>query len=160
MGATAVNGKIAEVMESMPPPNGLFLHGYTYSGHPVACAAAMASLEIVEKEDLPGNAKTVGAYLLEKLKPLERYTHVGDVRGKGLMAIIEMVDDKQTKVALAPNSKFGMEIGDVACQHGALVRAVGSLIILSPPLITTKEHVDELVSAIDTAFNQVDTLTT
>jgi len=156
MGATAVNNRVAEVVESVPPPQGMLLHGYTYSGHPVAAAAALACLDIVEREDLPGNARSVGSYLLERLQSLRSYSHVGDVRGKGLMAAIELVQDRKTKTPLAPNSTIGNEISRIAGQHGALVRCVGSLIILSPPLISTRVHMDQLVGALDTAFSQID----
>jgi putrescine---pyruvate transaminase len=156
MGATAVGSKVAEVFEKTPPPNGLFLHGYTYSGHPVAAAAALACLEIVEKEDLPGNAKTVGNYMLQGLEEFRGFEHVGDVRGKALMAAIELVEDKKSKRPLAPTSKFGLEVAAAARQHGALVRAVGSLLIFSPPLISTKADIDVLLNALRAAFSKVD----
>ena len=156
MGATAVSGKVAEVFESVPPPQGLLMHGYTYSGHPVAAAAALACLDIVEKEDLPKNAGVVGAHMLDGLQELRSFAHVGDVRGKGLMAAIELVEDKKSKAPLAPTAKFGYEVAAIARQQGALVRAVNGLLILSPPLISTKSDVEGLVNALLTAFTKVD----
>jgi putrescine aminotransferase len=156
MGATAVSAKIANVFETTPPPQGLFLHGYTYSGHPVAAAAALACLDIVEKEDLPKNAAAVGAHMIEGLQQLRGFAHVGDVRGKGLMAAIELVEDKKSKTPLAPTSKFGYEVAATARQNGALVRAVNGLLILSPPLVSTKADVEGLVIALLAAFSKID----
>jgi putrescine---pyruvate transaminase len=156
MGATAVGAKVAEVFEKTPPPHGLFLHGYTYSGHPVAAAAALACLDIVVNEDLPANAKAVGSYMLQGLEEFRNFPHVGDVRGKSLMAAIELVEDQKTKRPLPPTSRFGLEVAAVARQNGALVRAVGSLLIFSPPLVSTKEDIDVLLNALRVAFNKVD----
>lgn len=154
-GATAVNARVAEVMESAPPPQSMIFHGYTYSGHPLGCAAALASIDIAVKEDLAGNSKAVGDYLLDKLQDLNKYRHVGDVRGKGLMAVVEMVKDKASKEPLGHGNSYGMDIGIAVGKNGALVRAVGHLIILSPPLISTKENMDDLVAAMDAAFAEV-----
>jgi adenosylmethionine-8-amino-7-oxononanoate aminotransferase len=156
MGATAVSSTVAEVFEASPPPRGLFLHGYTYSGHPVAAAAALACLDIVVKEDLPSNAATVGQYMLEGLEEFRDFQHVGDVRGKALMAAIELVEDKKSKRPLGPTSKFGLEVAAAARQNGALVRAVGSLLIFSPPLVSTKADIDILLNALRVAFRKVD----
>jgi putrescine---pyruvate transaminase len=158
MGATAVSSKVAEVFEKTPPPQGFFLHGYTYSGHPVAAAAALACLDIVVKENLPANAQTVGTYMLEGLEEFRKFDHVGDVRGKALMAAIELVEDKKSKRPLAPTSKLGIEVAAVARQNGALVRAVGSLLIFSPPLISTKADIDVLINALRVAFRKVDSM--
>lgn len=157
MGATAVNSRITELFESTPPPQGLLLHGYTYSGHPVAAAAGLASLDIVEREDLPGNARVVGDHMLRGLMELSDYAHVGDIRGKGLMAAIELVEDRKTKTPLAPTSQFGNQIAAVCRDNGALVRAVGSLLIFSPPLVSTTQDIDILLNALKAAFSAVDT---
>jgi putrescine---pyruvate transaminase len=157
MGATAVNGKVAEVVENAPPPGGMLFHGYTYSGHPVAAAAALACLDVVEKEKLPNNAAQVGRHMLERLQVLNQFTHVGNVRGKGLMAAVELVEDKKTKVPLAFGSPLGEQLGRIARQNGALVRCVGNLVILSPPLISTQAQIDDLVDALESAFKAVDT---
>jgi putrescine aminotransferase len=155
MGATAVNSRIAEAVESTPPPQGLLLHGYTYSGHPVAAAAGMASLGIVEREQLPDNARNVGRYMNERLQDFLQFEHVGDVRGKGLMAAIELVQDRKTNAPLAPTSDVGYRIAACARKNGTLVRAVGSLLILSPPLISTQTHIDSMIDALHAGFSAV-----
>jgi adenosylmethionine-8-amino-7-oxononanoate aminotransferase len=130
------------------------MHGYTYSGHPVACAAALAVLDIVEAEDLPGNAGRVGAQLLQQLKPLsERFDVVGEVRGKGLMIAIDLVADKRTRQPLDPAAGHAARIADVARREGVLVRAVGNKIILSPPLTLTSDEAGLIVAALDTAIS-------
>ena len=156
LGATVVNERIADAWK-VDGPEGIVMHGYTYSGHPVACAAALANLEIVEKEDLPGNAKAVGAYCLEQLLPFaEKYPSVGEVRGKGLMMAIDLVKDKKTRESVDPASGFSKQLSDVAEREGVIVRAVGPKIIISPPLVFSRENVDELVAALHVAFGEVD----
>ncbi len=98
LGATLLNERVASAFEQPAVPAAL-MHGYTYSGHALACAAANANLAIVEAEDLPGNAARVGALLNERLKELMRYPRVGDVRGLGLMAAVELVADRTAGTA-------------------------------------------------------------
>mgnify|MGYP002713184079 CR=1 FL=1 len=156
LGATVLNEKVASAFD-LSSPEAMIMHGFTYSGHPVACAAGIASLGIVEREALPENAATVGAYLMEQLKPFEeRYKSVGDVRGKGLMLALDLVVDKKTRQSVDPFSGFSNKLAAVAEREGVLVRAVGPKLIISPPLIFTKENVDELVAALVKAFDEVD----
>lgn len=154
LGATVFNARIADAIESGPGFSNVIMHGYTYSGHPVACAAALAVLDIVEAEDLPGNAGRVGAQLLQQLKPLsERFDVVGEVRGKGLMIAIDLVADKRTRQPLDPAAGHAARIADVARLEGVLVRAVGNKIILSPPLTLTSDEAGLIVCALETAIS-------
>ena len=155
LGATVINDKVAEPFGT-EDPNAFVSHGYTYSGHPLACAAGIASLNIVEKENLPQNAKDVGAYCLEKLLPLvDKYENLGEVRGKGLMLALDLVTDKQSKTPVNPMSGYSDKIAAECQENGVLIRSVGPKIILSPPLTFSKVNVDELVGAIDEAFSKV-----
>ncbi len=157
IGATMINERVADAW-NVDGPQGMIMHGYTYSGHPVGCAAALAALAIVEAEDLPGNAAEVGAYCLQQLQPFaERYPSVGEVRGKGLMMAIDLVTDKKTRESVDPASGFSQKLADVAEREGVIVRAVGPKLIISPPLVFQREHVDELVAALRVAFDEVDT---
>jgi adenosylmethionine-8-amino-7-oxononanoate aminotransferase len=154
LGATVFNARIADAIENGPGFSNVIMHGYTYSGHPVACAAALAVLDIVEAEDLPGNAGRVGAQLLQQLKPLsERFDVVGEVRGKGLMIAIDLVADKRTRQPLDPAAGQAARIAEVARCEGVLVRPVGNKIILSPPLTLTSDEAGLIVSALDTAIS-------
>ena len=155
LGATVLNERVAQAWEA-ESPEAMIMHGYTYSGHPVACAAGLAALDIVQREDLPGNAKAVGAYCLDQLKPLESYASVGEVRGKGLMIAVDLVTDKKTREPIDPANGFSKKLADVAEREGVIVRAVGPKLILSPPLVFSKANVDELVAALRIAFNEID----
>ncbi|MBR9905185.1 MAG: aminotransferase class III-fold pyridoxal phosphate-dependent enzyme, partial [Gammaproteobacteria bacterium] len=155
LGATVFNQRIVDAIENAPSFANVIMHGYTYSGHPVACAAALAVLDIVEKEDLPGNAAKVGAHLIEGLKPLsERFDVVGEVRGKGLMVALDLVADKRTRQPLNPAEGHATRIAEEARQQGVLVRPVGSKIILSPPLTLTNDEADMIVQALETALSR------
>ena len=154
LGATVVNERVRQAWDS-DHPLAAILHGYTYSGHPVACAAANAALQIVEDEDLPTNAARVGSYCLAKSeKEFADYEFVGDVRGKGLMMAIELVTDKVSKEPFRPDDPFLELIQDLTRREGLLIRNLGSNLIISPPLVFTKENVDEMTGMIANAFNQ------
>ncbi len=152
LGATAVNQRVAMAWErdhSLAP----IMHGYTYSGHPVACAAAIANLKIVEDENLASNAAKVGNYFLEKLIEIKaKHASIGDVRGRGLMLGIEFVKNRKTKEPFAPNDPYLQSIGPHCRKRGVLVRTQGHRIIISPPLTFTKENVDEAIDVLDSAF--------
>lgn len=152
LGATAINERVAKAWERNHPLAAI-MHGYTYSGHPLACAAALACQKIVRDEDLPGNAARVGAYFLERLQWLKgRHAAIGDVRGRGLMLAIECVRDRQSKAPIPPADSFSPRLARAAAQRGAIVRCNAGRIILSPPLIVDRGFVDEAVGILDEAF--------
>ncbi|QFU89797.1 aminotransferase class III-fold pyridoxal phosphate-dependent enzyme [Amycolatopsis sp. YIM 10] len=155
LAATLFNGRISEAIENGPGFSNVVMHGYTYSGHPTACAAALAVLDLVEAEDLPGNAASVGAVLLEALKDLERHDVVGETRGKGLMAAVDLVADKRTREPVDPASGIALRIAAQARREGVVVRPAGTKIIISPPLTLTAEEARTIVRAIDTAVDAV-----
>ncbi|MGJ7505738.1 MULTISPECIES: aminotransferase class III-fold pyridoxal phosphate-dependent enzyme [unclassified Variovorax] len=141
LGATMFNERVVRSIENASGFSSVVMHGYTYSGHPTACAASLAVLDIVEKEDLPGNAASVGAALIESLRPLsEQFDVVGEVRGKGLMVALDLVADKETRQPLDPQLGQPARIAEAARLAGVLVRPVGNKIILSPPLTLTLEE--------------------
>ncbi|MFL7961273.1 aminotransferase class III-fold pyridoxal phosphate-dependent enzyme [Pseudomonas kielensis] len=153
MGATVFNQRIADAIENGSGFSSVIMHGYTYSGHPTACAAALAVLDIVEAEDLPGNAGKVGAQLLEQLQPLtERYAVVGEVRGKGLMIAVDLVADKATREPLDPANGLASRIAEQARRAGVLVRPIGNKIVMSPPLTLTSDEAAMMVAALDGAL--------
>ncbi|AUM70455.1 aminotransferase class III-fold pyridoxal phosphate-dependent enzyme [Pseudomonas fluorescens] len=153
MGATVFNQRIVDAIENGPGFSSVIMHGYTYSGHPTACAAALAVLDIVEAEDLPGNAGTVGAQLLEQLQPLiERYAVVGEVRGKGLMIAVDLVADKATREPLDPANGLASRIAEQARLAGVLMRPIGNKIVMSPPLTLTSDEAALMVGALDSAL--------
>ena len=153
LGATVVNDRIFQAFDANADFSGAIFHGYTYSGHPVGCAAALAALKIVKDENLPANAAKVGEYLLNGLKPLvDKYAAVGEVRGKGLMMALDLVTDKKTREPIDPMSGYANKVAEIARENGVMVRPVGTKIILSPPLVLKEEHADVIISALDAGF--------
>jgi len=148
MSAMLTRPDIADVFRS---PGHEFRHGYTYAGHPVSAAAALAVLDIIEREGLVESARRMGEYLVGKLAPLLQYPIVGDVRGLGLLQAVELVSDRQTKVPLEPAGVVGGFVRDFCYQRGMILRNNGDILVLAPPLIVTEGIIDELVGNIEAA---------
>lgn len=147
LGATLINEKVVEAFSSKSDPLGQIGHGYTYSGHPVGCAAALAALDETIAQDLPGRAKVQGEHLNGRLAALaEGSPVVGEARGLGLMAALELVKDKATKEPAG--KELLQKIADNAYERGVMIRTTGNLIILSPPLVIERKEVDEIVDVL------------
>ncbi|MDN2578771.1 aspartate aminotransferase family protein [Aquibium sp. ELW1220] len=148
LGATMIGGKVAEVFEADSTSFGAIGHGYTYSGHPVGCAAGLAALSETRRLKLDENAAARGLELAEALEGLKgRHDIVGDVRCKGLMAALELVSDRASR---KPADKGVMKrVADAAYDAGVMLRVSGSNIILSPPLVLTAEQVRTITAALD-----------
>lgn len=140
---------------SAADPDAWFTHGFTYSGHPVACAVALKNIEIIEREDLCGHAARVGDYLEQQLATLSDLEIVGDVRGRRLMMCVEYVRDKKTREKLPDSVNISKRISNECEAHGLLVRPLGHLDVLSPPLVMTKEDVDFVVATLRHAIVKV-----
>jgi L-2,4-diaminobutyrate transaminase len=137
---------------------GAFSHGYTYSGHPLGCAAAMACLDIVERENLTENAARIGQYLIDQLRTaLDDHPLVGEVRGVGMLAAIEFVADRTRKRRFDPALKVGAALSAAARKRGLITRAMphGEILGFAPPLITSAEDVDQMVSITVAAVGEV-----
>jgi putrescine---pyruvate transaminase len=157
LGATAISAKVAEAFQGSDPGMGAVTHGYTYSAHPVAAAAALATLDILEREDILGNVRKQGAHLMERMNALGRKSRlIGDVRGVGLMVCLEMVSDKATKAAFGRGAKEVAMVAREAYKLGAMVRTSGPNVILSPALTIQREQVDLLCDALEAAFAKVE----
>lgn len=148
-GAVMISGAVAEVFENDRSGAAAIGHGYTYSGHPVGAAAAIACLAETQRLNVPENAAARGAQLFEGLLGLqEKYSVIGDVRGgHGLMCALELVADRGTK---APIDKGVIgRVQEVAYQAGAMVRVSGPNIIMSPPLVLSAQDVQVILAALD-----------
>ena len=148
-GAVMISGAVAEVFENDRSGAAAIGHGYTYSGHPVGAAAAIACLAETQRLNVPENAAARGAQLFEGLQGLpEKYSVIGDVRGgHGLMCALELVADRGTK---APIDKGVIgRVQEVAYQAGAMVRVSGNNIIMSPPLVLSAQDVQVILAALD-----------
>ena len=126
--------------------------GLTYFGHPVACAAALKNMDIMEEDGMHANAREVGPYLQETAKSLMNLPIVGDVRGSHLMLGIDLVSDKKTK---APHGGGVSEAIFQKClKRGVIVRPVGDRIVISPPIIINKEQCDDIVNAVSESITE------
>jgi putrescine---pyruvate transaminase len=155
MGATLCSDRIYEAFLGTPGDGKELRHGNTYSGHAGAAAAALANLAIVRREDLAENARRVGAYLLERLRGLERHAIVGDVRGVGLLARVELVRDRATRQPFAPSGAVGGRVQRRMQELGVVIRNVGDVLTFSPALILTEAQADEMVAVVDQAIGDV-----
>lgn len=154
-GAVMIAEQVAQVFEQDETGRAAIGHGYTYSGHPVGAAAALACLAETKRLDVPANAAARGAELHDGLQKLAAtYDVIGDVRGgHGLMCALELVSDRDTK---SPIDKSSINrVQEVAYQSGAMVRVSGPNIILSPPLVLTPDDVRVILSALDAGLAAV-----
>jgi L-2,4-diaminobutyrate transaminase len=146
------------VLQAGSPEIGAFAHGFTYSGHPVGAAAAMANLDILLGEDLVGNSARTGSYLHAQLRDrLGAHPLVGEIRGTGLIAGIELVADRSTRAPFDPAVKVAQRVAARCLEDGLIVRAlpVGHVVALSPPLCITPAEVDRVVEGVDRAVRAV-----
>jgi len=153
-----VSEKVWSVMEEGADQFGPFAHGFTYSAHALGAAAAMANLDIIEREDLTGNARATGAYLLGRLHTsFDSHPLVGEVRGVGLMAALEFVVDRAQKVPFAPHHQVSQRIAAACLDEGLIARAMphGAALGFAPPLVTDRDDVDEIVDITRRAVDKV-----
>ncbi len=130
-------------------------HGYTYSGHPVACAAALANLDIIEREGLIAGVRRNAPYFKRRLERLGALPIVGEVRAAGLMAAVELVRDTVTREPFPPQAKVAPRVRAAALRRGVILRAGADLIVVCPPLIVTKDQIDTIVRVLGEAIAEV-----
>jgi 4-aminobutyrate--pyruvate transaminase len=133
---------------------GTFGHGFTTSGHPLATAVALENLKILEERDLMGNAARMGVILQRELRQFSSHPLVGEVRGVGLIAGIELVANQLTKKPFAPQLKVGPRAFAIGHRHGLIVRAIGDTLAVCPPLIITEAQVHELVARLKRTLDE------
>lgn len=156
LGAMVAQGRIVEAVQAA----GGFLHGHTYAGNPLACAAGLAVLEEIERADLMGNATRVGAVLKARLAALmQRYGFVGDVRGEGMLLAFEIVSNRETREPLPPGLKAFDDLVERAYAEGLIIYSrrsrggyAGDHFLICPPMITTEAQVDEIMEKLDRAL--------
>src|SRR5258708_38480155 len=126
--ALMINQRVFEAMLDESKKLGNFAHGFTYAGHPVTTAVAMETLRIYDEMDMLGHVQQVGPYLQEASARLKDHPLVGDVRGVGLIAALEMVADKETRAPFDPALKVGATVDRYAREHGLIARFIGDRI--------------------------------
>ena len=158
MSASMVGDKVWDVLIDHSREIGPFGHGYTYGAHPIAAAAAMANIDIFERDGLVENANTVGAYMQRQMREaLADHPHVGHVRGVGLILGIEFVADKASKRPFEGADKIAPKVSQAAYADGLIARPLpgGDIIAVSPPLSITKDEVDAIVLGLAKALDKV-----
>jgi adenosylmethionine-8-amino-7-oxononanoate aminotransferase len=144
LGAAIISDRLFQkISGKMARPNSFFTNGYTFSGHPVACAAALKNIEIIEREKINDHVKQIGPYFLARLSTLEEIPVVNEVRGHHLMACVECVIDETGPTET--NIAFASKIDRYCQDNGLILRPYGELCILSPPLILDKPGIDRIV---------------
>jgi adenosylmethionine-8-amino-7-oxononanoate aminotransferase len=148
LGAAIATEKVAQAFEKSG-----FRHVHTYSGHPVACAAALANIEVIEKEGLVKRSAALGRCLKTRLGKLyKKYEIIGDVRGMGTLWAIELVANRETREPFAPAGHVGSFISRTCRESGMILRNNGDILVLAPALIMTVAQADEMVGLIDAAI--------
>jgi adenosylmethionine-8-amino-7-oxononanoate aminotransferase len=144
LGGVMISERLLETLRRSNHPDAMFGHGLTYTSHPVGCAVAMKNLDLLEGGILD-HARAVGAYFQERMRTLEELPLVGEVRGMGLMACVECVADRESMDPLQLDKDVGKRIDQHCHELGLLVRPLINMCVMSPPLIITREQVDDLV---------------
>ena len=145
------------VHDTLKSVKGPFQHGFTYSGHPTACAVGLRNLQILEDEHLVERAAEKGAYLLKRLQDLRSHEMVGDARGLGLVAAIELVRDRDTKELFEVSAGAARRVWLAALEDGVIVRPLtGDVLAMSPPFVISNEQIDKIVLVLDKAITRVE----
>ncbi|MFZ1815876.1 MAG: aminotransferase [Rhizobiaceae bacterium] len=144
LGGMMVSGRLLEELRRSNHPEAMYAHGFTYASHPTGCAVALKNLELLEGGILE-HTRSVAPYFQSELRKLEELPLVGEVRGLGLMACVECVADRESKNPLRLDTEVGARI-DRHCQKlGLLVRPLFNMCVMSPPLVITRNQIDDLV---------------
>lgn len=153
-----------EVIDLLKERTGGFVHGHTFSHHPVACAVGLAALQFMKEKNLVKQCARRGDYLLKRLEELKTFPFVGDVRGKGLMTAIEFVKDQKTKEPFSRTAKLTERVIDLAFENGLVLYpgtgfvdgVNGDMVMVGPPLIIQEDQIDEIIDILKKTFLQME----
>jgi adenosylmethionine-8-amino-7-oxononanoate aminotransferase len=154
----------AEVVDLLRERTGGFVHGHTFSHHPVACAVGLAALQFMMEKNLVEQCARRGEYLLKRLEKLKVFPFVGDVRGKGLMTAIEFVKDQKTKEPFPRTNKFTERVIDLAFENGLVLYpgtgfvdgVNGDTVMVGPPMIIEEAQIDEIIDILEKTFSKME----
>jgi adenosylmethionine-8-amino-7-oxononanoate aminotransferase len=150
------------IYDSFARGSGYFQHGHTYMGHPLACAAGLAVQETIRRDNLLGNVREMGGLLRRRLgERFGNHPHVGDIRGRGLLQAVELVEDRSSKTPFEPARKLHAKVKKAAMARGLMVYPMGGTIdgelgdhvLLAPPFIVTAQQVEEIVERLGGAID-------
>ena len=155
--AVMVNERVFEALASESHAIGTFGHGYTYSGHPVPAAVAIETLKIYDEIDIVGQVRVSGPHLQRELRRLfDGHELVGEIRGLGMIAAMELVADRKTRRNFEPSQKIGVRLTKLCEQHGVILRALpNDALAFSPPLIMTTDEIDQMLAGVGRALDEL-----
>ncbi len=154
LGALTVSEDMYQAMLDESRKIGVFAHGFTYSGHPLCAAIGVKALEIYERDDIAGHVRSLAPVFDTRLKALADHPLVGEVRGVGLLAGVELVADKETKRAFNPRKGVAARVVKFCEDEGLILRAVGDTIAICPPLIIDSGEIGALFDRLESALNK------
>jgi adenosylmethionine-8-amino-7-oxononanoate aminotransferase len=152
LAATMTTEEVFSAFLGGPADGKTFYHGHSYTGNPLGCAAALASLDIFEKDGTLEHVREVSAIAKCELERFERLTHVGEIRQKGLMVGIELYDDVAGRCPYPPAATMGARVCRRARTMGLITRPLGDVIVFLPPLVSTATQVVEMLAIIENAI--------
>jgi adenosylmethionine-8-amino-7-oxononanoate aminotransferase len=153
LGGIGLNDEIAETLDT---GRQTWMHAFTYSGHPVGCAVALANLDLLERDQFPQQAVEKGGYLLSRLRErLSSHPHVGEIRGIGLMAAVEFVKDRDTREEFPAAEQVGHRVHVASQQRGLFTRLRGDNYCIAPPYVITLEQIDQIVDRLTESIVEV-----
>jgi len=155
LAATLVKEKVYRAFLADYKEKKTFFHGHSYTGNPLACAAALANLEVFQKEKVLEKLEGKIAFLKKALEKFKKLAHVGDIRQKGFMVGIELVKDKITKAPYPWQEKIGIRVCQQARKYGVILRPLGNVIVLMPPLAIDVKQLAKLLEVVYLAIEKV-----
>jgi len=155
IGGVVVAPNVFEALADESHRNGVFSHGFTYSGHPVTAAIAVEALRIYREMDLPSLALKLGTKLAERLKNLAAHPLVGNVRSLGFIAGVELMADRNARTRFLPELKVGSMVERCARSHGLIIRNLDDVIAICPPFIVSESEVDLMMDRLEATLDDV-----
>ena len=144
MGAVIVDKNFSDKFVEISEEAEEFPHGFTAGGHPVGCAIALKAIDVIINEGLLENVKQVSPYFMERLNEFNEYSNIGETRGIGLMAALEMVKDKKNKIPFEGHLNMGDKVANKSIDNGLICRPLGPAIVLCPQFIINRSQIDEI----------------
>ena len=155
MGAVIVNKKFSDQFVEISEKAEEFPHGFTAGGHPVGCAIALKAIDVIINEGLLENVKVVSPYFMERLNEFNAYPNIGETRGVGLMAALEMVKNKKTKEPFEGHLNMGDKVANLSIDNGLICRPLGPAIVLCPQFTIKKSEIDEIFNSLHKTIKEV-----
>ena len=145
LSAVATTQRVYDAFYAEHAAQKAFLHSHSYTGNPLACSAALATLAIFRDEPVLERNRALAAHLARRLEPLREHTHVAEVRQTGMIAAVELVADKATRRPFPAEDRRGLRVYLHGLQHEALLRPLGNVVYFMPPYVVSEAEIDHLV---------------